>query len=130
MFGNCYKFDVRWIIKKYVFQSWMKDFPEHSKDLQKSILLIYNGHCSHVILCYRNCKREWCNQSMLNSKYNPRIITFDIGVFIRLNKKKIEGNFKAVILGGQTIKRLKSSFPTLLKQLNNQFSPQNAVKGF
>ena len=90
------------IIKKYIFQSWMIDFAEHTIDLQKPILLIYVRQSSSMK--YSTIATARGNDTVilcLILHTSQALQSLEIGMFARLNilKLKIKRYFKEVVSG-------------------------------
>lgn len=112
------------------FEKWMDHFINHVKHLQKPVLLIYDGHGSHMT--YGTIKKA-IDSSVIILCLPPHtshaLQPLDVGVFapLKLAWKKILKNwFRESRL--QNIS--KNVFPFLLKKLVESLSPKNAIKGF
>ena len=128
--GGLYAFTASGWMQDSVFESWMKYFVGHTKNIQKPILLIYDGHGSHMTYLTIAIAREngiiiLCLPPHTSHALQP----LDVGVFALLKKA-----WKAILKKWFRESRLqnvsKAVFPSLLNQLTQNFSTQNAVKGF
>lgn len=113
-----------------VFESWFKIFTKHVENLQKPILLLFDGHASH--LTYATVKHAIDNEIIiicLPPNTSHALQPLDVGVFGPLKLK-----WKDILKDWLRETRLqavdKAVFPHLLRKLFGNISQKNAVKGF
>lgn len=113
-----------------VFESWMSSFVEHVKHLEKPVLLIFDGHGSH--LTYTTVKKAIDNEIIilcLPPNTSHALQPLDVGVFAPM-KQSWKKFLKLWYRETRLQKVTKASFPHLLKQLFETLKGENAVKGF
>lgn len=113
-----------------VFEQWIKHFSKHVADLPKPILLIFDGHGSH--LTYETIKHAIENQIIvlcLPPNSSHALQPLDVGVFAPL-KKQWKDILKAWFTESRYLSVTKSVFPMLLGKLFKNMSAKNIIKGF
>lgn len=113
-----------------VFETWMGLFIKEVEHLEKPILLIFDGHGSH--LTYKTIKQAMDNGIIIlclppNSSH--ALQPLDVGVFapMKCAWRKI---LKVWYRESRLQKVSKATFPYLLKQLFDTLKGENAIKGF
>lgn len=113
-----------------VFESWFNQFVIFTKNLQKPVLLIYDGHGSHIT--YGTIKKAVDNNIIIlciPPHTSHALQPLDVGVFSPLKKV-----WKSILKKWFRESRLqnvsKAVFPFLLRQLMEAIRPENAIKGF
>ena len=113
-----------------LFEAWMKYFVKYVKNLEKPILLLFDGHGSH--LTYKTVKTALDNEIIilcLPPNTSHALQPLDVGVFA--NAKK---SWRLILKQWYRETRLqkvsKPVFPHLLKQLFEALQKDHAVKGF
>lgn len=113
-----------------VFESWMDHFIKYTESLQKPVLLIYDGHGSHMT--YGTVKKAIDNNIIilcLPPHTSHALQPLDVGVFSPV-KEAWKQILKKLFRESRLQNVSKSVFPSLLKQLFECLRPQNAIKSF
>lgn len=117
-------------MQDFLFETWMKFFIDFVKNFKKPVLLIYDGHGSH--LTYNSIKLAMDNGIILlclppNSSH--ALQPLDVGVF-----SPMKNTWRDVLKTWYRESRLqnvsKANFPFLLRKLFEKIKATNAVNGF
>ena len=85
--GGLYAVTASGWMQDSVFESWMKYFVGHAKNLQKPILLIYDGHGSHMTyLTIATARENGIIILCLPPHTSHALQPLDVGVFAPLKK--------------------------------------------
>ncbi|KAG8177459.1 hypothetical protein JTE90_008643 [Oedothorax gibbosus] len=112
-----------------VFEAWMDFFITFTKDIPKPILLLFDGHGSHLTYC--SVKRAMDNNIIilcLPPNTSHALQPLDVGVFAPL-KKSWKNVLKTWYRESRQQKVSKATFPYLLKNLFASVKAEHAVKG-
>ena len=113
------------------FESWFKSFfVSHVSNLEKPVLVIYDGHNSH--LTYNTVKTAMDNQIIimcLPPNTSHALQPLDVGVFKAL-KVQWKGILKAWYRETERESIDKAVFPSRVKKLWEKLNTQHAVAGF
>ncbi|KAG8180984.1 hypothetical protein JTE90_024732 [Oedothorax gibbosus] len=111
-----------------VFESWMGHFVKHVEQLEKPVLLIFDGHGSH--LTYKTIKQAIDNEIIiicLPPNTSHALQPLDVGVFapVKRSWRKI---LKTWYRESRLQKISKATFPYLLKQLFEKIASQKSIR--
>jgi hypothetical protein len=113
-----------------VFEAWIDFFIIYVKDIPKPVLLLFDGHGSH--LTYYTIKHAMDNNIIilcLPPNTSHALQPLDVSVFSPL-KKCWRNVLKAWYRESRQHKVTKATFPHLLKNLFAFVKPGHAIKGF
>ncbi|XP_054724111.1 jerky protein homolog-like [Uloborus diversus] len=121
--------DSGWMTDK-VFEQWIKHFSKYVENLQKPVLLIFDGHGSH--LTFETIKHAMENKIIilcLPPNTSHALQPLDVGVFAPL-KKQWKDILRAWFTESRYQSVTKSVFPILLGKLFKNMLATNVIKGF
>jgi hypothetical protein len=112
------------------FESWMSNFAKQVESLNKPVLLVFDGHGSH--LTYKTVKTAIDNNIIIvciPPNTSHALQPLDVGVFAPIKRA-----WRLILKNWYRETRLqkvtKATFPHLLNKLFQELKRENAVKGF
>lgn len=117
-------------MQDFVFEKWILHFVECVKDVEKPVLLIMDGHGSHLTFeSARACQKNQIILLCLPPNTSHALQPLDVGVF-----GQVKHAWKEVLKKWSRESRLQSVskpvFPTLLKQICSQLKAEWAISAF